>query len=297
MESFLFVWYNLLTKWNYNGIIMETDVYGSDRGKKRRAKESRKGRPMRLEEMRDRKRNLGWSNETLAAKSGVPLATVQKVLSGITRNPRQKTVEALAAALRKGAGPAVKANMVREEAVENGAKRVYTMNDIRALPEDVRAELIDGKMEFMALPSRTHQRINGGMHLAVANCIRDTGRDCEIYIPPYGVFLHGDESEYFLPDLTVFCDHSKSEERGCFGAPDWIVEIVSPSSKQNDYKKKLFKYREAGVKLYWIIDPERKMTLVYQFDDEEETTGLYPFDEEVSCGLCPELKIRISEML
>lgn len=252
---------------------------------------------MRLEEMRDRKRTLGWSNETLSAKSGVPLATVQKVLSGITKNPRQKTVEALAAALRKGAGPAVKANMVRKEAVEYGAKRVYTMDDIRTLPEGVRAELIDGKMEFMALPSRTHQRINGGMYLAVANGIRDTGRDCEIYIPPYGVFLHGDESEYFLPDLTVFCDHSKSEESGCFGAPDWIVEIVSPSSKQNDYKKKLFKYREAGVKVYWIIDPERKMTLVYQFDEEGETTGLYPFDEEVPCGLCPELKIRISEML
>ena len=290
---------------------------------------------MRLEEMRDRKRTLGWSNETLAAKSGVPLATVQKVLSGITKNPRQKTVEALAAALRKGAGPApggngagaygsvaeaeelpwsvdrdgfvtkhvfrydpvVKANMVREEAVKYGAKRVYTMDDIRALPEGVWAELIDGRMVFMAAPSRTHQRINGGMYLAVANCIRDTGRDCEIYIPPYGVFLHGDESEYFLPDLTVFCDHSKSEESGCFGAPDWIVEIVSPSSKQNDYKKKLFKYREAGVKLYWIIDPERKMTLVYQFDEEGETTGLYPFDEEVPCGFCPELRIRISEML
>ena len=285
---------------------------------------------MTLEEMRERKRALGYSNEILAEKSGVPLATVQKVLSGITKNPRRNTVEALELALMKrslpeqehsgGSGelpyavdrdgcitqridywdPALQARMVREAAVEYGVKRKYTMEDIRALPEGVRAELIDGKMIFMASPNRTHQRINGGMHLAVANYIRDTGRDCEIYIPPYGVFLHADESEYFEPDLTIFCDHEKSRFDGCFGAPDWIVEVVSPSSKSNDYGKKLFKYREAGVKLYWIIDPMREMTLIYDFSGTEavgETTGLYPFDEELSCALCPDLKIRIRDML
>lgn len=282
---------------------------------------------MTLEEMRERKRALGYSNEILAEKSGVPLATVQKVLSGITKSPRRKTVEALERALTKNRlpeqglseelpyavdrdgcitqridywDPALQARMVREAAVEYGVKRKYTMEDIRALPEGVRAELIDGKMIFMASPNRTHQRINGGMHLAVANYIRDTGRDCEIYIPPYGVFLHADESEYFEPDLTIFCDHEKSRFDGCFGAPDWIVEVVSPSSKSNDYGKKLFKYREAGVKLYWIIDPMREMTLIYDFSGTEavgETTGLYPFDEELSCALCPDLKIRIRDML
>ena len=285
---------------------------------------------MTLEEMRERKRALGYSNEILAEKSGVPLATVQKVLSGITKNPRRNTVEALELALMKrslpeqehsgGSGelpyavdrdgcitqridywdPALQARMVREAAVEYGAGRKYTMEDIRALPEGVRAELIDGKMVFMASPNRTHQRINGGMHLAVANYIRDTGKDCEIYIPPYGVFLHADESEYFEPDLTIFCDHEKSRFDGCFGAPDWIVEVVSPSSKSNDYGKKLFKYREAGVKLYWIIDPMREMTLIFDFSGNEtagETTGLYPFDEELSCALCPDLKIRIRDML
>lgn len=282
---------------------------------------------MTLEEMRERKRALGYSNEILAERSGVPLATVQKVLSGITKSPRRKTVEALERALTKNRlpeqglseelpyavdrdgcitqridywDPALQARMVREAAVEYGVKRKYTMEDIRALPEGVRAELIDGKMIFMASPNRTHQRINGGMHLAVANYIRDTGRDCEIYIPPYGVFLHADESEYFEPDLTIFCDHEKSRFDGCFGAPDWIVEVVSPSSKSNDYGKKLFKYREAGVKLYWIIDPMREMTLIYDFSGTEavgETTGLYPFDEELSCALCPDLKIRIRDML
>ena len=282
---------------------------------------------MTLEEMRERKRALGYSNEILAERSGVPLATVQKVLSGITKNPRRKTVEALELALTKKNlqtqgyteelpyavdrdgcitkrvdfwDPAVQARVLREAAVEYGGRRKYTIEDIRALPEGVRAELIDGKMIFMASPNRTHQRINGGMHLAVANYIHNTGKDCEIYIPPYGVFLHADESEYFEPDLTIFCDHEKSRFDGCFGAPDWIVEIVSPSSKSNDYGKKLFKYREAGVKLYWIIDPMREMTLIFDFSGNEaaeETTGLYPFDEELSCALCPDLKIRIRDML
>ena len=297
---------------------------------------------MTLEEMRERKRELGYSNETLAEKSGVPLATVQKVLSGTTKNPRQKTVEALAAVLQAGAvvrrpaanivrknnpgdierekkeepeipyevgeggfirkrvdryDPAEKAYVLREAAVEYGTSRTYTMDDIRALPEEIWAELMDGQMVFRAAPNRTHQRINGGMYYAVVSYLRETGRDCEVYIPPYGVFIWGDESEYLQPDLTVFRDHAKSAMDGCVGAPDWVIEIVSPSTRKNDYNRKLFKYREAGVKLYWIIDPMTEMTLVFQFDGNEETTGLYPFEEEIVCAIEPGLKVRIADML
>ena len=111
------------------------------------------------------------------------------------------------------------------------------------------------------------------------------------------VYLHADDSEYFDPDLTVFCDHSKSANDGCHGAPDWIIEIVSPSSKANDYGKKLFKYREAGVKLYWIIDPMREMTLIYDFTEDDKTTGLYPFTEELICSLFEDLKITVADLL
>ncbi|MBQ9611464.1 MAG: Uma2 family endonuclease [Lachnospiraceae bacterium] len=275
---------------------------------------------MNLIEMRERKKALGYSNETIADKSGVPLATVQKVLSGTTQNPRQKTVEALARVLQDNGNsleslpyavdkdgmitkridqwdPVLKANIVREAAAEYGVSRNYTIDDIRALPEGIRAELIDGKMYFMATPNRIHQRINGGVYLAVANYMRDSGKDCEVYIPPYGVYLHADDSEYFEPDLTVFCDHSKSANDGCHGAPDWIIEIVSPSSKANDYGKKLFKYREAGVKLYWIIDPMREMTLIYDFTEDDKTTGLYPFTEELICSLFEDLKITVADLL
>lgn len=276
---------------------------------------------MKIAEMLERKRELGYSNETLSKKSGVPVPTIQKVLSGKTRNPRQKTLEALEAALcpveadkqepglpyqvRDGAivkpvdryDPSARAYVIREEAAAYGRKRTYTMEDINVLPEGIWAELIDGEMIFRPAPTRTHQRINGDLYMTVRSYLKEVGKDCEVYAAPYAVYLWGDDSECFLPDLTVFCDHEKSIVEGCLGAPDWVIEIASPSTFRRDYGKKLYKYREAGVRLYWIIDPARKMTLVHQFDEREETTGMYPFEEEIPCALDLGLRIRIADFL
>ena len=145
-----------------------------------------------------------------------------------------------------------------------------------------------------------------GRHVEVRNCgvsgatTTDFLPIADHYWPP--VVKAADELSQLKGQLvfTIMLGTNDSAQDGCFGAPDWIVEVVSPSSKSNDYGKKLFKYREAGVKLYWIIDPMREMTLIYDFSGTEavgETTGLYPFDEELSCALCPDLKIRIRDML
>ena len=171
------------------------------------------------------------------------------------------------------------------------------MEDIYALPEGVRAELIDGELFFMASPSRTHQKIVGEMYLAVAGHIRSHGGKCEVYIPPYGVYLNGDESVYVEPDLTVICDPSKSEEKGCVGAPDWVVEVVSPSSRRMDFLIKLFKYRSAGVREYWIIHPDKRIVLVYSRAGGEETAEMYSFEEEIPSGICPDLWIRLGDVL
>ena len=82
-------------------------------------------------------------------------------------------------------------------------KEEYTIEDIYALPEGVRAELIDGEIYYMATPTRIHQKIVGEMHLAVAGYIRSHGGACEVYIPPYAVYLNADNSTYLEPDLTV----------------------------------------------------------------------------------------------
>ena len=126
-------------------------------------------------------------------------------------------------------------------------EEIYTIDDIYALPDGERAELIDGKIYYMAPPSRTHQRISGKLYQTIANYIDSTGGKCEIYAAPFAVFLNDDDINYLEPDISVICDQSKLDDKGCHGAPDWVIEVVSPSSKPRDYMAKLFKYRNAGV--------------------------------------------------
>lgn len=317
---------------------------------------------MNLQEMRECKRALGYSNETLAELSGVPLATVQKVLSGITKSPRQKTVEALSRVLGAGkpaGSPAISNYSVqlrrgedtqdwknRTDIAEEAAQKwipegvsgnsahpdhgesaaeqpavsrtgyVYpevftgirsvvreddrpnTIEDIYALPDGTRAELIDGKLYYIPTPTRTHQKITGEMYLAAAAYIKAYHRECEVYIAPFGVYLNGDDSIYVEPDLSIICDTSRLSERGCVGAPDWIIEVVSAPSRKTDYAVKLNKYRQSGVKEYWIVDPSLRTVLTYVFDDNRdvEDADLYPFEAEIACSVFEGLLIRPSDL-
>ena len=167
----------------------------------------------------------------------------------------------------------------------------YTIDDIYALPDGERAELIDGKIYYMAPPSRTHQRISGKLYQTIANYIDSTGGECEIYAAPFAVFLNDDDINYLEPDISVICDQSKLDDKGCHGAPDWVIEVVSPSSKPRDYMAKLFKYRNAGVMEYWIVDPDKQMTMVYGF--EKDIVEQYNFGEDVPSGIYEGFVIKV----
>jgi len=168
---------------------------------------------------------------------------------------------------------------------------LYTIEDIYKLPDGERAELIDGQIYYMAPPSWKHQRISGKLHQKIANYIDKNNGQCEVLAAPFAVFLNNDDINYFEPDISVICDISKLDEKGCHGAPDWVIEIVSPSSKPRDYLTKLFKYRTAGVREYWIVDPGKDMTTVYSF--EHDTVEQYDFDEDVPVGIYESLTIKI----
>ncbi len=170
-------------------------------------------------------------------------------------------------------------------------EEIYTIDDIYALPDGERAELIDGKIYYMAPPSRTHQRISGKLYQTIANYIDSTGGKCEIYAAPFAVFLNDDDINYLEPDISVICDQSKLDDKGCHGAPDWVIEVVSPSSKPRDYMAKLFKYRNAGVMEYWIIDPDKQMTMVYGF--EKDIVEQYNFGEDVPSGIYEGFVIKV----
>nr|WP_300664874.1 Uma2 family endonuclease [uncultured Acetatifactor sp.] len=174
--------------------------------------------------------------------------------------------------------------------------KTYTIEDIYALPDGQRAELIDGRMYMMAPPRRIHQELVGQFTKAIGQYIDAHGGLCKVYPAPFAVFLNADERNYVEPDISVVCDRDKLDEYGCNGAPDWIIEIASPSDSHRDYGIKLFKYRTAGVREYWIVNPMTRTVTVYDFEDESGTDQ-YTFDDEISVRIYEDLTLRISGLL
>ena len=111
----------------------------------------------------------------------------------------------------------------------------YTIEDIYALPEGTRAELIDGQIYYMAPPTRKHQDIVGALYRKIADYIDSKGGSCKTYVSPFAVFLSENDKNYVEPDISVICDPNKLNDKGCTGAPDWIIEIVSPGSRRMDH--------------------------------------------------------------
>ena len=170
----------------------------------------------------------------------------------------------------------------------------YTIDDIYALPEGQRAELIDGQIYDMAPPSPMHQELVMELSATLRDYIKKNGGSCKVYPAPFAVFLNEDDRNYVEPDISVICDSSKVDNRGYQGAPDFIIEIVSPSSQRMDYLTKLFKYRTAGVREYWIVDPEKNRITVYNFESED--TGEYAFSESIKVGIYDNLTIDFNSM-
>lgn len=172
----------------------------------------------------------------------------------------------------------------------------YTINDIYALPEGQRAELIDGQIYDMAPPSPMHQELVMELSATLRDYIKKNGGPCKVYPAPFAVFLNEDDRNYVEPDISVICDSSKVDNRGYQGAPDFIIEIVSPSSQRMDYLTKLFKYRTAGVREYWIVNPLQRTVQVYSFEGTEDSTQ-YSFDDEITVTIYGDLKICVANLL
>lgn len=173
-------------------------------------------------------------------------------------------------------------------------EHLYTIDDIYNLPEGTRAELIDGQIYYMAPPSRIHQEIVGTLYRKIANYIESKKGSCKVYIAPFAVFLNENDTNYVEPDISVICDKNKLTDKGCTGAPDWIIEIVSPGSRRIDYSIKLFKYRSAGVREYWIVDPAKNRIMIWNF--ETDNTDDFTFSDLVKAGIYSDLVIDFSQI-
>ena len=169
----------------------------------------------------------------------------------------------------------------------------YTIEDIYSLPDGQRAELIDGQIYDMAPPSPFHQELVMELSATLRDYIKKNSGSCKVYPAPFAVFLNQDDHNYVEPDISVICDTNKLTDRGCSGAPDWIIEIVSPGSKRMDYFFKLFKYQATGVREYWIVDPTKNVIFVYNFDASD--FGLYTFHDIIKAGIYKDLFIDFSK--
>lgn len=168
----------------------------------------------------------------------------------------------------------------------------YTIKDIYALPDGQRAELIDGNMYMMAPPSTRHQRLISQLHAEIYNYIKAKDGKCEVIPSPFAVFLEDDDKNYVEPDISIICDDSKLDDRGCHGAPDWIIEIVSTSSRSMDYGRKQALYLLNGVREYWIVDPLKEMVVIYQAASEWMPM-LKKFGEVIKAGIYEDLEIIV----
>ena len=172
----------------------------------------------------------------------------------------------------------------------------YTEDDYYNLPENVRAELIDGQFYDMAAPSRIHQEILSSLHLEIGNYLRSKKGSCKIYPAPFSVKLFDNRKTVVEPDISVICDPNKLTDQGCTGAPDWIIEIVSPSTSSHDYVRKLNLYMDAGVREYWIVDPVQRHIVVYYLEKTQFKMTTYTFQDKVKVNLYDDLWISLQEL-
>ena len=173
----------------------------------------------------------------------------------------------------------------------------YTEEDYYNVPDDVRCELINGNLIYaQAAPTRIHQKILGELLSIIHSYIKSKGGECEVYPAPFSVKLSKEKDNIVEPDISVICDPNKLTDRGCEGAPDWIIEIISPSNRSHDYITKLNLYKDAGVREYWIVDSTTSAILVYHLEEDDFDFKSYTFNDSIKVNIYDDLIIDFNSL-
>ena len=253
---------------------------------------------MTIQEMRRRKQALGYTDEQISILSGVPLEIVRDVFNGSTTSLPPETMLALENILNDLLPRDIKntydrshgsrRDLLREESaffrLERGRKGSFTVEDYEKLPDDKRYELIDGVLYEMAAPTATHQSILLELAVQFRKCILEHQANCRVMIAPLDVQLDQDNRTMVQPDILVICDRDKLTDKRLFGAPDLAVEILSDSSRSRDCVLKLHKYKNAGVREYWIVDPDQRKVIVYSLENNGAFC-VYDFTDSIPIGI------------
>ena len=172
---------------------------------------------------------------------------------------------------------------------------LISLEQYEALPADKRVEVFDGVIYDMSSPSQVHQTLSMELSNIIYNYIKSKKGSCKLFSAPFDVKLSDKPLTIVQPDIMVICDDTKLDGKRCNGAPDFIIEIVSPSNPTDDYIRKLYYYQNYGVREYWIVDPRRKTVTVNYFERNIISVS-YPFDSIIKVNIYDDLLINFSEI-
>lgn len=172
---------------------------------------------------------------------------------------------------------------------------ITTLEQYEALPENIRAEVYDGQIYYMASPSQIHQSILLELSTLINAYIKSKKGECKVFPAPFDVKLSDRPLTIVQPDIMIICDKDKLDGKRCNGAPDFIIEIISPGNPADDYIRKLYYYKNFGVREYWIVDPRRKTVTVNYFEGNMLNIQ-YSFDSTIKVNIYDDLLISFSDI-
>lgn len=170
-----------------------------------------------------------------------------------------------------------------------------TLEEYEALPEDTRAEVFDGQIYYMSGPSQIHQSISMELSTTLNLYLRNKKGPCKVFHAPFDVKLSDNPLTIVQPDLMIVCNKDKLDGKRCNGAPDFIIEIVSPGNPADDYIRKAYYYKIYGVREYWIVDPKRRTVTVNYFEGNLISVS-YSFDATIKVNIYDDLMIDFSQI-
>jgi Uma2 family endonuclease len=193
----------------------------------------------------------------------------------------------------------LKRSVVKEPDITYGK---YSYADYLSWDMEEMVELINGKVfkKAAAAPRRIHQWLAGNLYTELNQFLK--GKKCQAYIAPFDVRLpvksKRDDKIYTVvqPDICVVCDPEKLDDRGCIGAPDLVVEVLSPGNKQLELQHKFEVYESSGIKEYWIVDPESQTLLVYTLKDGKyQASRLMTSGDNVKSSVLKDFELDLGE--
>jgi Uma2 family endonuclease len=194
---------------------------------------------------------------------------------------------------------------IKYETLNLDYSKRYTYADYLTWIDDKRRELIDGFIHLMSAPTLIHAQLSNLINLFIGLFVRENKGKCKVYHAPFDVRFpknneKNDDKIYNVvqPDICVVCDLSKLDERGCIGAPDLIVEVLSPSTLKKDLNEKFNLYEEAGVREYWVVDPNAKSVHIFliQPNGKYDRGAVYECYQKAPVHIFEGLEIDLKEL-